>query len=152
MKKRWKIALFSFVLVIILAGIISSIYYLFVYINLCQTETCFAKAVTNCKKASYISDKEEMITKYTIKGRGLSYCKVEVEILRIKKGETILSSLDGKSMECKITLNTYSSPENDLSLCSGLLKEKLQEIIIERMHKQLLENIGKINEEATKIL
>jgi hypothetical protein len=40
-----------------------------------------------------------------------------------------------------------SSPEDDLSRCTGQLKENLQEIIIQKLHAYVVENLGQISKE-----
>ena len=63
-----------------------------------------------------------------------------------------MANLEGKDMDCFLKLGLVISPEKSLKDCHGLLKEDIQEMIIQRMHSQIVENLGKINEETTKIL
>jgi hypothetical protein len=42
--------------------------------------------------------------------------------------------------------------KNDLRSCHGELKEAIQEEVIQRMHSQIIENLGKINETISKVI
>jgi hypothetical protein len=55
-------------------------------------------------------------------------------------------------MVCAIPFGIMMQPEENLKVCHGILKEEIQELIITRMHAQIVENLGKISEETTKIL
>ena len=65
--------------------------------------------------------------------------------MRLKKGDLDLEVLDGESMVCDV-LGFKNYPEEDISRCSGKLKEEMQEIVIQRMHDYLLENLGDLEE------
>ena len=43
-------------------------------------------------------------------------------------------------------------PESNTKNCHGLLKEAIQEVVINRMYSEIVQNLGKISEETTKIL
>ena len=49
-------------------------------------------------------------------------------------------------MTCRVLKDEIKLPEKDLSRCTGSLKEKLQEIIIQKMHSYLLDNLGNVNQ------
>lgn len=152
MKRVWKIVLLSAVLIVVLAGLIASIYYAYFYMKQCNTLECFASAMEDCSRRSYISDIADTIISYTILGNADNKCEINVKLIRIKKGGAELAILEGKEMLCYTPLGVYTAPEKDLKNCHGILKEEIQELIIKRMHTQILENIGKISEETTKIL
>ena len=50
-------------------------------------------------------------------------------------------------MLCDYPISTNGFPEDDITKCSGPLREELQELIIQRMHNYLLKNIGEIRED-----
>ena len=53
-------------------------------------------------------------------------------------------------MTCYMPRGIVMQPESDLNECHGLLKESLQDIIIERLHTYIVQNIGQISESITK--
>jgi len=152
MKRAWKIVLISAALVAVLIGLVASVYYSYFYINQCDSAECFSEAMVDCKRNSYISDTADTVMEYDILGKEDGKCAVNVELIRIKQGGTELTVLEGKEMKCYVPLGVYTSPEKDLKNCHGLLKEEIQELIIKRMHTQIVENLGKISEETTKVL
>jgi len=152
MKRARKIALISAVLLIVLAGLIWSVYNSYFYINQCSNVECFSKAMVDCKRKSYISDTADTIMEYSILGKDDGKCAVNTKLMRVKQGGSELKILEGKEMKCYVPLGVYTAPEKDLKNCHGLLKEEIQELIIKRMHTQIVENLGKISEETTKIL
>jgi len=147
MKKEVKIVLIASIIVIAIA----LAYILIFYTPECANEECFAEHLVNCQKASYIRNGEETINYYKILGKEDNQCLVKVKMLQIKKGNIELSVLEGKEMVCSLPLGVLASPEQNLKNCQGLLKETIQEIVIDRMHSQLLENIGEIGE-VSKVL
>jgi hypothetical protein len=118
----------------------------------CPDEDCFKQNLVKCRRAQHVSDKQEAAWMYTIKGREEGRCEVEVELLSIKEGEIDLRSAEGKKMTCYLPLDAVTVPGEDLSLCTGILKEELQDLIIKRMHSYILENLGQINEELNRAL
>jgi hypothetical protein len=50
-------------------------------------------------------------------------------------------------MTCNYPISTLNLPEDDISTCTGPLREELQELIIQRMHNYLIQNIGEIKED-----
>ncbi len=150
MKKR--VVILMILIALILAGIVADAYYIYVYATKCDTKECFDDAIVECKRANYNSPTADATTKYKILGKRGDKCETYVEILQINKGGAELASLQGKSMKCFSDLGLLIMPEKNLKECHGLLKEEIQEVIIKRMHTQIVENIGKISEETTKIL
>ena len=49
-------------------------------------------------------------------------------------------------MVCTVLKTDSQFPEKDISKCTGKLKEDLQDILIQRMHNYLLENVGEVQE------
>jgi len=148
LQKRVGIAL----VILIIALIIFSGYFLFFYARPCADSTCFVNAMTTCKSVSWIREDVQASWLYTIKGTAkTNACKVEVQLLKIKQGTIDTEQLQGKKMTCTLNKGETKFPEKDISKCSGVLKEELQNIIIQRMHSYLLENIGEIKQEFKEV-
>jgi hypothetical protein len=146
LKRRVGIAL----IILFVALILFSGYFLFYYPKLCEDTTgeCFVDAMDNCKSVSWIKEDEQASWVYAIKGGGVNgACKVEVKLLKMKQGTIDSEKLQGKAMICNVLKGETRFPEKDISRCSGELKEELQDLIIQRMHNYLLENVGMIGEE-----
>jgi hypothetical protein len=73
-------------------------------------------------------------------------------MLQIKKGKQELASLEGEEMVCALPSGVLISPESNLKDCSGKLKENIQDIVISRMHTQIVENLDQINQTLTKVI
>jgi len=134
--------------ILIIALIVFSSYFLFFYTKQCDTAECFVSAIANCKRVSWIREDIQANWLYTITGdaKGDS-CSVEVRLLKIKEGTIENEELQGKKMDCIILKNDIKLPEKQLSQCTGLLKEELQGIIIKEIHDYLLNSVGEIKEE-----
>jgi hypothetical protein len=150
MKKR--LIVLGVLLVLILIGLVISGYYLYSNVNKCSSKECFYNSLSDCRKTSYISDTPETTIEYSILGISKGKCDVNVKMLQIKKGSAELSILEDKEMVCSLQLDLIVDPEKDLKNCHGVLKEEIQNVIIQRMHSQIVENLGKITEETTKVL
>lgn len=142
-KKRTRVVLFIVLAVFILAA---AYYFLFHKIN-CDDALCFSKAMESCSKASWIKEDAKASWQYVITGETEDNCGVIVKLLQIKSGSIDNQVLEGKSMNCEIPRTEKDFPEKQISRCHGLLKEELQNLIIQRMHSYLLENIGQIEQE-----
>jgi hypothetical protein len=140
------------IIVISVIGLAISFYFIVVYSSTCGDEDCFSSALVKCDKGIYLKETAETITEYKISGEKQGFCEIEVELIQIKQGSAELISLEGEGMVCLSPLGTYLKPEENLKECHGLLKEGIQEIMIQRMHSELIENIGQIGEEITKVL
>ena len=99
-----------------------------------------------CDKVSFVRDDLKASWYYEIVGDGGVGCNVEVMLLSINEGSVENRVFEGKSMVCGFVW-TGGYPEDDLFSCSGVLREEMQEKIIQDMHSYLLENIGEIKEE-----
>lgn len=148
--KRGIILITLFVLVLI--SLIASIYFLYWNIRTCQNEECFNQALAKCSKRYWTNENSDTVLKYKILGKNNDKCDVRVEILQVRKGLAELINLEGKDMICSLDYGIVTEPEKNIQICHGILKETIQEIIIKRMHAQIVENIGKISAETTKII
>lgn len=146
-KKHWPLLA---LIIIALIGLVVSAYFIASYSRVCYDEECFKFAVVKCQRAVYIKDNPETIIQYTILGKTQNGCKVNVKVIQIGEGSVELELLKNHEMNCLVPLGAYVKPEENIKNCNGLLKEKIQEIMIQRMHSELLENVGEIGEEITK--
>jgi hypothetical protein len=113
---------------------------------------CFSDAIVNCKRASYVYESNTTINLYNIEGIKNGNCEIDVKLLQLKQGSAELEILNGKEMTCSIPKNSLVMPDADLNNCHGLLKETIQDLVIQRMHRQIVENLGQINQSITKII
>lgn len=136
------------ILAIILIFLLITVYFTFFYAKKCKDIECFNSALSKCKKTTFLSEKEDSIWLYSIKKTSNGKCIVDVNNVWIKLEEA--KSVQDKSMTCYMPKGVVMAPESDLNECHGLLKEALQDIIIERMHTYIVQNIGQISESITK--
>lgn len=133
---------FKLFMILLLLGLLVLSYFLFFYSKKCTARDCFLDALGKCKRASFVSEQEEATWLYSIKGMSRDGCKVYVKAAEIKTAES--KALEGKFMFCYLPQETVFMPEEKIEYCHGLLKEAIQDQIIERMHLYIVENIGEI--------
>ena len=143
-KRGIKVVLFT--ALIVLAAI------LILYSKHCSDITCFNTYLGKCHKAVYVSDVTDATWRYEIIGKSQGKCLVNVKLLVAKEGNADLKGLENNEMDCYTELGDIKDPKADLRNCNGLLKEKVQEVIIQKMHAYILENIGKISTELQKVI
>lgn len=158
MKKSVKISMIVIASLIVLGG--AGIFFL-TYNKPCNDRECFNFAMGKCDKASWINDAKDSTWQYQTKGRNFgcyfskkycNECEINVRLLQIKTGSIDTEKLQGLDMNCKVVFGYVGNPQDDLKRCSGELKEAMQDLIINRMHAYILQNVGKIGEELTKIV
>jgi len=133
---------FKLSMIVLLLGLLVLSYFLFFYIKKCATQDCFLDSLGKCKKASFISEQEKATWFYSIKGMSRDGCKVYVKAAEIKTAES--KALEGKFMFCYLPQETVVMPEEKIEYCHGLLKEAIQDQIIEKMHLYIVQNIGEV--------
>jgi len=138
--------LFSLIIIILIAAV----YFTFFFSYKCKDISCFQEHQKKCVKTKFVDDTEDITWEYIIKGKNNGICEIEVQALQIKKGAIDKSKLEGKSMNCYLPLGSTNSPQADIAICHGILKEELQNIIIQKLHSYIVENIGEIGEEIKK--
>lgn len=148
MKKRVSIILL--IAIIIVAAF--AVYFTFFYSRICDNQACFNNALEKCSKKSYVNDGKEAVWIYTIKGKSSEECVVDIRLDQVKEGNVNLASLEGKEMTCYVPLGIVVSPEKDLKKCHGLLKEEMQDMIINNLHSYIVKNIGEVSEELNKVV
>ncbi len=110
----------------------------------CMTPQCFQEHMASCARASYINEEPEASWKYVIKRQIREECEIEVTLLQAKVGDLNLRDFEGHTMLCTYPLGRVGYPDKDMSLCHGLLKEDLQGLIIQKLHKYLINNLDDI--------
>jgi len=147
-RKRLALAIIFF----LVSFLLLTVYTFFYSVKSCSGVDCFVDSMGSCKKVTWVRQDAKASWRYSILGNaGKDICKVDVKLLKINQGFVENEKLIGKEMICNLPKGETQFPEEDLSICSGLLKEEMQEIIIQKMHNYLLENLGDINEEFKKI-
>lgn len=142
--KKKKIIIF----IAILLFLFITIYFNFLYTRKCSNAECFNSALAGCKRAEHLNKKDDSTWHYLIKGARGDKCIVDVKNLWINLEEA--KTVQEKSMACYLPKGVVMQPESDLGGCHGLLKEALQDIIIERLHTYVVQNIGQITSELEK--
>jgi len=141
---------FLIFIAILTLALIVLVYLLYFHTITCKNRDCFAKALTDCNKATLIKEDEEVKWTYTIIGKSEenpeNSCLIKTTLNLIKQGNIDTEILIGKSMACDYFKHDTKFPEEDLSKCTGPLKEELQDIMIKRTHDYLLENLGIIKD------
>jgi len=142
------------VLALVLIAIALSVYFGFFYFPSCEDSQCFSDSLIACKKAVYISDSQNTLMKYKIITPEGNNCKVNVRLYQVKVGAMNLANLEGLEMNCYLPLGTLMVPESDLQNCNGQLKEEIQTIVINKLHSEIVQNLGQIDSSRnlTKVL
>jgi len=142
MKKRGIILLIIFAVVILLVAV----YFSFFFSYKCNDLSCFRAHQEDCSRTKYIYDSTETTWDYHILGDKEGKCMIEVTALQVKEGSFDRVNLQGKTMICYLPLQDISFPESDISRCHGILKEELQDLIIQKLHDYIIEGVGDIGE------
>jgi len=112
----------------------------------CDDFTCFRAAMEDCDKTKYLNDEPEATWRYEILGSSGNECEVKVTLLQPKAGELGIEKLIGNDMTCSYPDGIAAYPEKDLERCHGRLKEELQSMVIRRLHRYLIENLGEVDQ------
>ncbi len=134
------------VFLIVIVALVA-VYFTFFFYYKCDSLACFQEHQKNCDSTKFIRDTSESTWNYKILNKKNGECRIEVTLLQVKKGNIDLEKLQGQSMICSLTLGSYATPEGDISKCHGDMKEGLQQIIIQKMHSYILNNLGQIGSE-----
>lgn len=143
--ERGKI-IYIIIIVLAIAGYIT-----FFYQPVCDTATCWESKLSECSRAQYIHNPIDVTWEYKIKGETDGKCEVEVTAVQIKRALKKTEVLEGKSMTCFLPLGSTTAPEGNPNLCTGRLKEEMQNLIIIKLHEYVIQNVGQIAEELTEI-
>jgi len=139
-------------LIIIIVLILASAYFTLIFSKKCATKECFEVSQARCERASYVNNAPEATWLYKIEGKKLfqGTCAVYVKSIDMQNTENS-AALKGKEMICYIPMNVVVNPESNLDSCHGLLKEAMQDLIIEKMHLYIVQNLGEIKESLETI-
>jgi hypothetical protein len=133
-------------IVLVILGFLAA-WMTFVYQAECDTFACYQVAMQKCaEKVSYINEEPEATWQYSILGRSGNMCRIEVRLLQARKGELGLGMLTGQDMTCSYGHGVAAYPEKDIAMCRGELRESLQNLVIQKLHTHILENLGQIDE------
>ena len=147
-KDTWKAYLtIGIILLILIIG-----YFVYFFHYNCDTRGCFQAHQKDCAKTRFVDDQEDNIWEYFIEGREGDKCKINVKLVKIKKGSIDKQQLEGEEMDCYLPLGSLVSPESDISRCHGILKEEMQDLIIRRLHSYIISNVGEIGKELEAII
>jgi len=116
----------------------------FFYFKKCTTQECFDNYLAKCSRAIYVN-KGNITFEFKILNQENDICRVNVKLLRGDLTNPDSLVLKEKSMKCGLPVGVISSPVDDISLCHGLLKEGLQDLIIKKMHTYIVQNLDRIN-------
>lgn len=145
-KRRLKIFLAILVILILAAAI----YFTFFFYYSCKDLSCYRSHQEKCAKTKFTYEGLDANWIYKIQGRDSDSCKIDVTLKSLREGSAEKKVLEGETMTCYIPYGNIVNPEKDLSRCHGLLKEEMQNIIIQNLHKYIFEKIGEISTELNK--
>lgn len=114
----------------------------------CTNFDCFQIRMKDCKPATFINEEAEASWSYRIRGIYSNECRIDVGLLSAKEGELGLRAYEGNSMACFYKPGVIAYPEKNLAVCHGELKEDLQSVLLERMYKYVVTNLGDIRQEV----
>lgn len=138
----------SFAMFLLILGAVAVIFYigwiLFFSFDRCDSQGCFDSHLESCSRAKFIGG-NKMIFEYSILGKKSGSCSVKVKLLQGDLSNQESLRLKGKEMVCSVPLGVVMIPGADLSSCHGYLKEEWQDLIIKKLHRYIVQNVGRIN-------
>ncbi len=133
-------------IVLVILGFLAT-WMTFVYQAECDTFACYQEAMRKCvDNIGYVNEEPEVFWGYDVLGRSGNLCRIRVTLLQAREGELGLSALSGQEMVCSYNYGIAAYPEKDIAKCQGELKESLQDLVIEKLHTHILENLGQIDQ------
>jgi hypothetical protein len=139
-----KIKVILIILILMFTGFLGYIF--IIKSESCKNEKCFFDSLKDCKKISFVKEDIEYSWFYVIsKEASKNSCEINVKLLNVKQESIDSKILQNKEMICIVPKTTTDFPEKDISKCSGILKENLQDLIIQKMYDYLLTNLQEIN-------
>lgn len=142
--------LFNILLLVLLFFVLLGVLYSsFFYYKACETETCFLNYLKDCNRATYYKE-GDFSFKYKINGYFGAKCVVDVSLDSINEEIPLRKVYLNSDMGCFMPFSSYYYPDGDLSRCSGLLKEGLQEVLIQRLKTEVVNNLEDINLDILK--
>jgi hypothetical protein len=132
-------------LAIVLIALLLSIYFGFFYFAKCSDDKCFSESLVKCKRVIYYKDSPTSLIGYKILGENNQECPVNVKIIQIKQGTIEMLKFENQEMICTIPIGTLAMPESNLQNCKGVLRENIQEAMINNLHSQIVDNLNGIS-------
>src|SRR5680860_416200 len=145
-----RFGLSKLIVLVVLVGLVWFVWSAFFNYQDCRDNACFNKNLADCNKARFVGG-NEMIFEYVIKGKSAGDCEVKVTLLQGELNNAESIKLENQAMNCFLPLGAVVSPESDIGVCHGMLKEGLQDLIIKKMYTYLVDNLGRLNLELTDI-
>lgn len=130
--------------IILLVYLTISVYSSYFYYKSCNDESCFSTYLGNCDRASYIKE-SNLSLRYNIQGYSMGACSVKVSLLSNDDSYDLGDSYKNSVMFCRLPLGLKDYPESNLGKCKGLLKEGIQEVLINRLKIEIIRNIDELN-------
>lgn len=117
--------------------------FIFIKLNVpvCENTDCFFKNIVSCTPSKFFYA-GNISFDYSINGKDNDHCNIDVTLVRSYWRGMSFDSLNGKSMVCDVPFGKVAFPEEDLDKCHGPLKENLQEIILQKLHGYILDNLN----------
>ena len=151
MNKRGSLLKLSvFLIVLIILG--TATYFTFFFKYKCEDSACFVAHQETCSKTKFVNDLTDTRWEYIIEGKENGKCDIRIKVLEIKQGDLDRRKLEGKAMICSLSIGSKVDPQSDISKCTGPLKEEMQNMIIQKLHKYILDNVGEIGAEFKGIV
>ena len=100
-----------------------------------------------CSPVKYVNEGEDASWLYQIQGIDGDNCAIKVTLLNAKEGDLGLRNFEGNSMTCFYEKGVLAYPERNIGSCHGVLKEDLQNLVIERLYDYVVVNLKDIREE-----
>jgi hypothetical protein len=113
----------------------------------CGDFGCFSERMKTCSPTKYINEGEDASWLYQIQGIDGNNCAVRVTLLNAKEGDLGLRDFEGNAMTCFYEKGSVAYPERNMGSCTGILKEDLQGLVIERLYDYVVTNLGDIKED-----
>lgn len=107
----------------------------------CETYACFEDRMASCSRAIYVNEEPEASWEYTILRRIQGTCEIQITLLQAKEGDLQLRAFEGHTMICSYPLGVVAYPEKDMSVCHGRLKEDLQGVILDKLHRYVVNQL-----------
>jgi hypothetical protein len=142
----WKWFVGFVVLVLLVVGV----WMLFFSYAECDSWECFNEYLRECKRVRFIGG-TDMIFEYAVRGSSDGHCEVNAMLLQGELSNQDSVRLEGQEMTCFLPKGVVMIPESDIGRCHGLLKEGLQDLVIEKLHAYLVQNLGQINLEMIDV-
>ena len=118
----------------------------------CLSQGCLLNSIWKCSKITYLNVQDNSTFYYSVNGMTKDGCEVYVQAIELKTDVETANALIGKSMTCYVPTDVAGSflPETRIEYCHGLLKESIQDLIINKMQLFIVQNIGQINQSSIR--